>query len=71
LPHPVVHLEGKCWTASSQYQAGEGTLDGLVWRVLLAMLKEPGTRQSSQADVERRACPVKRPATQVDAAVPA
>ena len=40
-------------TAAGQDRPGEGTLDGLVRRVLLAMLEERGTRRSRQADTAR------------------
>jgi len=39
--------------AVSQDRPDEGTLDGLVRRVLLAMLEERGTRQSARAATAR------------------
>jgi hypothetical protein len=40
-------------TTASHDHPGEGPLDGLVRHVLLAMLEERGTRQSTQADSTR------------------
>jgi hypothetical protein len=40
-------------TTAGHDQPGEGPLDGLVRHVLLAMLEERGTRQSTQADSTR------------------